>query len=62
MFQAWPVKIISTAANSRPTLLSREQGAQGEQQARQEGQHRNALQNVQERNQHPPRDASFAAQ
>ena len=49
MFQAWPVKIIRTAASSRPTLLDGKERDQREHQAGHEAEHRDALQDVEQR-------------
>ncbi len=51
MFHAWPVKIISTAASSRPMLLRGERGDQRQHQARHEAEHGDALEDVEERDQ-----------
>ena len=52
MFQAWPVKIMTTAASSRPTLLRGKERHQREHQARHEAEHRDALQDVEQRHEH----------
>ena len=49
MFQAWPVKIMITAASSSPMLLCGNMRDQRENQPRHEAEHGNALQNVEQR-------------
>ena len=63
MFHAWPVKIISDGRQLQTDVVGRKSGIQGQQQARQERQHGDALQDVQERDQaRGLRPGSLAAQ
>ena len=57
MFQAWPVKIITTAASSRPDVAAREQRHQRQDQPGHETQDRDALEDVQHRDEHSLGDA-----
>ena len=57
MFHAWPVKIISTAASSSPTLLWGKSATSAEHEAGHEAEHGDALQDVEQRDEHALGDA-----